>query len=104
MLGENGTFLCNSTPAGFTTLWRLEKEKTVILDTDRLLSQGLASSLNGIFLSGYQNGDTYSSMLTITGSTEKNFTTVQCTFATGIFPENQFNDVPFAFLRVLGEK
>lgn len=71
------------------------------IDTDRLTPNEMSElAEKNIFLNPRGN-DNYASDLTITSSVVNNFTTVQCTFATGL--GYRFDDDQIAYLKVLGK-
>lgn len=78
----------------------------ITIDADRLTPDEVSELAEKyIFLSQPQRGsasdnDTYTSVLTITSSVVNNFTTVQCTYATGLV--HRFDDDQIAYLEVVG--
>ena len=102
ILGENGTFHCNSRIA--TTLWELTTNGSLTpVDTERALrSQNNLQDLaeDGIYISVTRGeDDEYNSSLIITGNATKNLTQIQCALATG---SPSFDNSPTAILRVIG--
>jgi hypothetical protein len=96
-MGENGTFYCVST--GDVTAWNVNN---ATIDTERFLRKPALVEVyaeQDIFFS-LRNGDNYTSILTITGTTENNFTRIQCSIVSAVGPIDFTGEV--AFLRVLG--
>ena len=110
LLGENGTFHCTAVNAD-TLIWRLKpatgfEDEIRLLDTSRTVedeSYLKTLAADGIFIYGKQNNDSYVSLLTINGSSEHNFTRVQCTTSKPDLNKLSFNDTMVSYIRVLGK-
>lgn len=99
-LGQNATFQCVSNTN--LIVWKVDEDK---IDTDRLFNDPVILEKfanQSIFISeSLRNGNSYTSVLTITANERNNFTEVQCTIATAILSDLNF-DGEVAFLQLLG--